>query len=95
VIISGTPDTPDPRSAAGSAQRCESEWPREESNLRTQIRSRGGRASRLISAGLEPARDRDYRYFEKPAGVVTASVTASSTLTLREAAFEPNQRWRH
>ena len=29
-------------------------------------------------------RDRDYRYFKKPAGIVTAS----STLTPREAAYE-------
>ena len=33
-------------------------------------------------------RDRDYRYFERPAGIVTAS----STLTLREAAYKDDQR---
>jgi hypothetical protein len=34
-------------------------------------------------------RDRDYRYFEQPAGIATAS----STLTLREATYdEPIQR---
>ena len=69
---------------------------REESTLRTQIRSRG-QASRLISAGLEAcAADPDYRYFEKPAGIGPRAVLC----TLREAAYEePMQgetgRWRH
>jgi hypothetical protein len=89
------------RTVARESSTCESQPPSSLSKSRARgspgrcLRP-GGRASAGEPATPERLTNRDYRYFEKPAGIVTAS----GTLTLREAAYEePIQgetgRWRH
>jgi hypothetical protein len=69
---------------------------REESNLarRFEVEAAEPLGSSRRSGSLR--RDRDYRYFEKPAGIVTASSTLTYETPLTRSRFKGRQgRWRH